>query len=480
MQLGQILIFGVFALLAGSLASLPWRRRALLLGSLLGIFWLQPSTTIRNLDFWLPFISIALTVWVWMVTQSRQPAERRALWVSVALIVGSITAVGLTRYAGGMCCLTPTRPPEIWIILIGLAISGLVCWLIYRLANKAWVAGSAILVIILLFILLKTESLTILASAGLRNLTGQSPGLASALDIPWLGFSYLSFRLLHVLRDFQAGKLPVFTLEEFAVYALFFPAFTAGPIDRAPRFIGDLRAHDSANPTAPAHQPATLIIAARRVLTGIFYKFVLADSLALIALNPQNAAQVHSAGWAWILLYAYALRIFFDFAGYTEIAIGLGRLAGIQLPENFERPYFKTNLTTFWNSWHITLAQWLRAYVFNPFTRALRTRLQKLPTWAIILLGQLVTMLLIGLWHGVTWNFAIWGAWHGLGLFVHNRWAEWLRPRLAQPAPGTMHNHLLQASGWLLTFHYVTLGWVWFALPDPANSQKVIAALFGL
>ncbi|MBN2147193.1 MAG: MBOAT family protein, partial [Anaerolineales bacterium] len=218
----------------------------------------------------------------------------------------------------------------------------------------------------------------------------------------------------------------------------------------------------------------------QRILTGIFRKFVLADTLALVALNATNAAQIQSAGWLWVLLYAYALRIYLDFSGYTDIAIGLGRLLGFHLPENFEHPYRKQNLTLFWNSWHITLAQWFRAYYFNPLTRALRTGRRRLSLPLIILIGQITTMLLIGLWHGFTWNFAIWGLWHGLGLFAHNRWSEFVRPHLAGAEHPSHLQRILQISGILLTFHYVTLGWVWFALPSVDLSLKTLLGLFGV
>ena len=212
---------------------------------------------------------------------------------------------------------------------------------------------------------------------------------------------------------------------------------------------------------------------------GIFKKFALADGLALLALSGQNAMQVDSGLWAWALLYAYALRIYLDFSGYTDIAIGMGYLMGFKIPENFDQPYLKQSLTSFWNSWHITLAQWFRAYFFYPVTRALRTRFQAFPPWGIILIGQIVTMVLIGLWHGITWNFAIWGAWHGIGLFINNRWSEWTRPRMENLETRPWLKRLLGVSGWLLTFHYVTLGWVWFALPTPASSWKVFLQLFG-
>ena len=122
-------------------------------------------------------------------------------------------------------------------------------------------------------------------------------------------------------------------------------------------------------------------------------------------------------------MYAYAFRIFLDFSGYTDIAIALGRLLGVRLPENFAAPYLKPNIALFWNSWHMSLTQWFRAYVFNPLARRLRSATAQIPDWLACLVTQLVTMLLIGLWHGITWSFALWGLWHGIGLFVHNRWS---------------------------------------------------------
>lgn len=480
MGLVQILIFSAFAMLFGWLAPARWRGRLVLVASLFSIFWLQPSTPIRNLDFWLPFAAITLTAFVWAITSSRSNEARRTVFVSAMLILGFIILVGLTRYSGPLCCVTASRPPEFLRILPGLAVAGMLVALPYRFPNTRVFPALAILVILTLFIILKTEKLSLAFSAGLRSLSGQSPEFASPVDLPWLGFSYLAFRLLHVLRDYLTGKLPALSLEEFVTYALFFPALTAGPIDRAPRFVSDLR--HTANSTQPIlrTEPSTLFLGGQRILSGILKKFVLADSLAFLALNSQNASQVNQTSWAWVLLYAYTLRIFFDFSGYTDIAIGLGRLLGIQLPENFDHPYLKTNLTTFWNSWHITLAQWFRAYFFNPITRSLKMRNRNMPAWSIILLGQIGTMLLIGLWHGITWNFVVWGGWHGLGLFIHNRWADWLRPRMAERQLTPYMQRLLQVGGWLLTFHYVAMGWIWFALPDIHLSWQLFLKLLGM
>ncbi len=219
-------------------------------------------------------------------------------------------------------------------------------------------------------------------------------------------------------------------------------------------------------------------VAGKRLVLGLFKKFVIADTLGLVALNATNALQVHTSGWAWILLYAYAFQIYFDFSGYTDIAIGLGRLLGIKLPENFNAPYLKPNLTQFWNNWHMTLTQWFRAYFFNPVTRALRSGKKKFSIPGIVFITQMSTMVLIGLWHGVTLNFVAWGVWHGLGLFIHNRWSEWTKGRFAL-LPANWQK-VLNAGGVLLTFHFVAIGWVFFALPSLSISGQFLQTLAGL
>jgi len=482
MTLTHILVFTLLTLLIGWLFPKRWRLWFLLGSSLLSIYWLQPSTPIRNLDFWLPTTSLALTVFVWAVTRSKPPLDKRITTASGVFILGVFLLVALTRYAGPICCLTPTRPPPLTLVVVGLLFAAILAAIPYLLPANRAMPVIAIALILGLFVMLKSEPLARQSSVWLRRLTGQSIDLASSLNLPWLGFSYLAFRLLHVLRDYQMGRLPAYSLGEFATYAIFFPTYVAGPIDRAQRFIGDLRQSDSLD--AEAGQSSKYnnnrIQGVWRILLGVFKKFVLADSLALFALSDQNAVQPNSTLWTWVLLYAYALRIYFDFSGYTDVAIGLGRLLDFKLPENFDKPYLKQNLTAFWNSWHMTLAQWFRAYFFNALTRALRTRPRQLPTWAIILVGQFSTMALIGLWHGITWNFFLWGAWHGMGLFVNNRYSDWARPRLS----GLLgHPHLKKAlgfAGWLLTFHFVTLGWVWFALSSPDLAWNVLIRLLGI
>ncbi len=220
--------------------------------------------------------------------------------------------------------------------------------------------------------------------------------------------------------------------------------------------------------------------AGERIILGLVKKFVVADTLGLIALNPGNALQVQETGWLWLLLYLYAFQIYFDFAGYTDIAIGLGIILGVKLPENFAAPYLKPNLTQFWNSWHMSLTQWFRSYFFNPFVRWMRGTGRKFSPVSTLLFSQVATMLLIGLWHGVTVNFVLWGLWHGLGLFIQNRWTDLTRGWFAARAFSSPVRGSLSALSTLLTFHYVALGWVWFVLPTPQVAAQVLARLAGL
>jgi D-alanyl-lipoteichoic acid acyltransferase DltB (MBOAT superfamily) len=193
-------------------------------------------------------------------------------------------------------------------------------------------------------------------------------------------------------------------------------------------------------------------------------------------LDGQNALLPTSAGGGWILLFAFSLQIYFDFSGYTDIAIGLGRFFNIQLPENFNRPYLKSNLTQFWSNWHMTLTNWFRAYFFNPLSRSLRKK--KTPAITILLLTQVSTMVLVGLWHGVTFNFVLWGLWHGLGLLIQNRWSGWFKGKFP-PSDKAWVQQLRTSAGVLLTFCYVTLGWIWFVLPTPGLAWEFIRILFG-
>jgi alginate O-acetyltransferase complex protein AlgI len=498
MTLSEIIALAAIALAVGLFPRV--RKWLLLIASLAILYWLQPRLLIRNLDFWLPTASLGLVCAVWAVSRARRPAvadigedgprptisrQLRSWWGkedvrTVLLLAVFLLLLGATRDLDWLK-LTASPAPGYPAILAGLCVlGGIVAF--FRLLNGRRLGSLLALAgILALFILLKSELLAHLVAGLLRSFTGQNVTLAAGDEIRWLGFSYIAFRLLHVLRDGMTGRLSPLTLRELLVYTIFFPALPAGPIDRIQRFLPELRGGPSDAGQFSILPAADAWEGGVRIAKGLFKKFVLADTLSLIALSGSNAAQISTPGWLWFFLYAYAVRIYLDFSGYTDIAIGLGRWMGFRLPENFQRPYLQANLTQFWNSWHITLAQWFRAYFFNPVTRALRSGVRSLPMGVIILIGQVGTMMLIGLWHGITWNFAIWGLWHGAGLFLHNRWSDWSRARQAaweekHPKLRRVYTVLATAA----TFQFVVLGWVWFALPDPAVSVNVLARLFGL
>jgi D-alanyl-lipoteichoic acid acyltransferase DltB (MBOAT superfamily) len=498
MTLPEIFLMAGVALAIGLFPRL--RKWSLLVASVTALYALQPRLVIRNLDFWLPTASLGLICIVWAAGRSRYPAEAMAgetagghpgihRWrsrftrediLTVLLLASILLLFGLTR-GWETWGLTASPAPGLPVILSGLCILGIIFVLFLAFSGRRAGALLGAILLLALFLILKSSGLSLAMAAFLRSLTGQNINLASGDEIRWLGFSYIAFRLLHVLRDGAAGRLSPMTLRELMVYTVFFPVIPAGPIDRVQRFLPELRGGASGAETVPVLPAADAWEGGRRIAVGLVKKFILADTLGLIALSNANAGQISSPGWLWFFLYAYALRIYLDFSGYTDIAIGLGRWMGFRLPENFRRPYLQTNLTQFWNSWHITLAQWFRAYFFNPVTRALRSRGRALPMSLIILIGQMGTMLLIGLWHGVTANFALWGLWHGAGLFVHNRWNDLTRARMA--VWEEQHPRLRKAYSALATvatFQFVVLGWVWFALPEPSVSVRMLAQLFGL
>ena len=473
MGLIEIGISILAALLVGVLTHGMLRVYLLLALSVLAVYWFQPVLPLRSFDFWLPSLSLVLVVLVWLITSQPESWRSRENLYGLLLIVGLMTVLDLSRYLFPVPLFTATVPPHFILFFVFSIVLAVLILFMARLSRiYKWILSLVIILLILILVVLKSPILSLRASMFLGQFTNRSAENASASDLRWLGFSYIAFRLIHILRDRQTGRLPELTLPEFATYVLFFPSLSAGPIDRAERFVQDIRRDFVLT------QEETLL-GGQRLAIGLFKKFVIADTLALLALNDVLAIQVHTTGWMWIVLYAYSFQIYFDFSGYTDIAIGIARLVGIKLPENFSAPYTKPNLTQFWNSWHMTLTQWFRAYFFNPFNRWMRGY-KHILAWVMILVGQFATMVLIGLWHGITWNFVLWGAWHGIGLFLQNRWSDFVRARFPHVGQNTRLQSVLQFSGVLLTFHYVALGWVFFALSEPSLSQTVFRKLFGI
>jgi D-alanyl-lipoteichoic acid acyltransferase DltB (MBOAT superfamily) len=447
------------------------RELALLAASTAALFWLQPAEPFPTLGFWLPYGTLALTTACWALTTGPDLFRWREVWPAALVLVGVVLLVKLNSILGPPLNAAVTAPSFLRLLLGLIATGGLVLVLWRWNRVRRWALLMVPVLIIAVFAVFKAPGLTEAAARGLQALVAAGTDTVIEAPLSWLGYSYVAFRLLHTLRDAQVGRLPALGLGEYVNYVIFFPAYTAGPIDRAERFVKDLR-----RPIELGNED--WLDAGTRLILGLFKKFVIADLLAVISVSDLLVQNVRTAGWLWVFVYAYAFRIYFDFSGYTDMAIGLGRLLGIRLPENFDAPYGKQNIALFWNSWHMSLTQWFRAYVFNPLTRFLRTHWPSLPIWIGVLVTQLITMVLIGLWHGITWDFALWGLWHALGLFAHNRWVEFAGSRWPRSAgPGTAK--AAGILGVLLTFNFVAVGWLFFALSTPEISWRALRTLVG-
>lgn len=280
-----------------------------------------------------------------------------------------------------------------------------------------------------------------------------------SLIVVWssrVGVSFLALRLTCYLVDatFQRQQL---SLLDFLLYLFYFPAFLAGPVDRPAPFgdkLGNWRQSSWSDMGAGAE----------RFAGGLFKKFVLADVLRAYTI-AELPVQETSVWMLWVGLFAYSLYIYWDFSGYTDIALGVGRCLGLQLPENFDRPYSKSNLSDFWNSWHMSFSSWLRDYVFAPANLMVGRR-WSLPSMFAPAPALLLTMLLCGLWHGYTTGFLIWGLHHGVGLSCHRMYQSWIQKRLGRKTYRALSaRRSYKTAGQLLTIFYVSVGWCWFVWP---------------
>jgi alginate O-acetyltransferase complex protein AlgI len=283
---------------------------------------------------------------------------------------------------------------------------------------------------------------------------------AAAVFVP-VGVSYFTFKMVHYVIDLRQGRMPRHGLFHFLSYIFFFPILVSGPIERFQPFQGQA-AH------ASGFSPGYLWEGLPRIVGGLFKKVVLADSLAATASLLQ---QPDLLPWHyWMATYAYSLQLYFDFSGYSDMAIGVSRLFGYTIMENFDWPYLARNISEFWKRWHKSLTGWFRDYVFIPLGGSRGS------AW-VTARNTLVVMSITGLWHGAGWHFIYWGLYHAaglLGLRLHRRWVKPLLLKAGLP----LQHWLVQAGSTVLTFHFVALGWVFFAC-DARQSLYVAGKLFG-
>ncbi|HNX97698.1 MAG TPA: MBOAT family O-acyltransferase [Candidatus Aminicenantes bacterium] len=327
---------------------------------------------------------------------------------------------------------------------------------------------SLLLFLVLLLVYFKYGAFLGANINGVRGLLGAPSLRFRPIHLP-LGLSFFLFSAISALIDLRrglGGERP--GLRSVALYVVLFPKLLTGPLVTFRQF---LQLEGEAGVTA-----ARILRGIRRFVLGLGKKVLLADTLARVA-TPIFGLPVGQldARLAWIGLIAFALQIYYDFSGYTDMAIGLGAIFGYDFPENFRHPYASRSITEFWSRWHMTLSQWLRDYVFLPVAYRLLDLLKRerylalrSEQWAYFG-ATTATMVLCGLWHGASWTFVAWGVYYALFLIVEHLRAGRRKKRRGAWAPwGHLHTMLV-----------VVLGWVLFRSPTLPLAGSYVKALLG-
>lgn len=343
-----------------------------------------------------------------------------------------------------------------WRFVPLLAASILVNWLIAELFHKTRSGGLITLAIVLnLLVLALFKYFNFFA-----DLAGLIPGLpAPKLDLALpLGISFFTFHHVMYLTDLRRGQAPRYDLLRYALYIAFFPQVLAGPLVRWREIMHQFEERPYQRPDAAERIARGLLL----LTAGLAKKVLIGDPLAEYAnlvFAAAAAGKVVSMAEAWQATLAFTFQIYFDFSGYTDMALGLALLFGIVLPQNFDSPYRSLSIQDFWRRWHMTLSRFLRDYLYI----ALGGSKHGLPrqVWALF-----ATMALGGLWHGAGLTYVAWGVAHGLALIVA---LFWRRAGLPMPKP----------LGWLLTFVFVALCWVLFRATSFEAAMTIYKGLFG-
>ncbi len=275
-----------------------------------------------------------------------------------------------------------------------------------------------------------------------------------------LGISFHTFQTMSYTIDVYRGVIePETDLLRFALFVSFFPQLVAGPIERAQELLPQLRERYSMN-------WENLIAGGSQMLNGFVKKVVLADNLAPWVNQVYSAPSRYSGASALIATYMFAWQIFFDFSGYSDIAIGIARIMGFRFSQNFDAPYVARTIKEFWRRWHISLSSWLRDYLYKSLGGNRRGRVR---TYVNLLL----TMILGGLWHGASWNFVIWGTLHGAWLAIERFISS--SPRRGLPFATSARWVIFRDTAQrILVFHGVCFAWIFFRSRTLGDSITMI------
>ena len=288
-------------------------------------------------------------------------------------------------------------------------------------------------------------------------LSGWGLGVSNLDIILPVGISFYTFQTTSYTIDIYRRKLkPVESFTDFALFVSFFPQLVAGPIVRAADFLPQLR-------RSIKIEPGNVWFGSQIFIFGLFKKLMLADAVSPFVDRVYSYPEYFSSVTVWLVLLAYALQIYCDFSGYSDMAIGCARILGFHFERNFYMPYISQNVSEFWRRWHISLSSWLRDYLYISLggNRKGKSR---------IYVNLMLTMILGGLWHGASWNFVIWGLLHGFALACHRKWSEVF----------TQKTPIMSGFGWAGTFLFVTLVWVLFRAQDIQTMLTMYSKAFFL
>jgi alginate O-acetyltransferase complex protein AlgI len=296
-------------------------------------------------------------------------------------------------------------------------------------------------------------------AANIAHLLGKpESSFALSIILP-LGISFHTFQSMsYVIDVYRREQKPIVNIIDYALFISFFPQLVAGPIVRAREFFADLY-HWQAPNSAEVLRGLLLLI------LGLAKKMVMADQFAQVANNYFKDVAGHPGLLtAWSGVVAFGIQIYFDFSGYTDMAIGMALLLGFHFPINFRRPYLASSITDFWHRWHMSLSRWLRDYLYIPLGG---NRHGRLMTYRNLML----TMLLGGLWHGASWNFVVWGGYHGALLSIERLFG-------LKPAAEESRWTLFYPIRAILCFALVMIGWVFFRAVNFHDSIYVLQQMF--
>ena len=273
-----------------------------------------------------------------------------------------------------------------------------------------------------------------------------------------LGISFYTFSAISYLVDVGRGKTEQKSLSELALYLAFFPKITSGPIQRSRDFFAQIEKPRTVGWST--FEPGIQIF-----VFGLFKKLVLADRLAVFVNQVYATPLAFGSFTVFLAAVAYSFQIYFDFSGYSDMAIGVARILGIHLPRNFNLPYLAQNVTELWKRWHMTLSSWLQDYLYIPLGG---NRNGKVRTY----LNLMLTMVIGGIWHGANWTYLIWGALHGLALAVHKGWMALTGSSTRQ------HSLISRMTSILLTFLFTTFAWIFFRAESVSHATLIIGRIF--